>query len=106
MKFLVSNFTEDQLDRYAMYRRGAFPKATVKRIMQSITGSSSAGQNVIIAMSGVAKVFAGEVIEQALEDMSAAGESGQPMRPKHLREAVRKLRPKGFVPKYKKPCPF
>ena len=31
-------------------------QATVKRIMQSITGSSSAGQNVIIAMSGVAKV--------------------------------------------------
>ena len=25
-------------------------------------------------------MFAGEVIEQALEDMSAAGESGQPMR--------------------------
>ncbi len=26
MQFLVSNFTEDQLDRYAMYRRASFPK--------------------------------------------------------------------------------
>ena len=26
MKFLVSNFTEDQLDRYAMFRRSSFPK--------------------------------------------------------------------------------
>ena len=38
MQLLVSNFTEDQLDRYAMYRRAAFPKTTVKKIMQTITG--------------------------------------------------------------------
>eukprot|EP00088_Acartia_fossae_P039839 TRINITY_DN41469_c0_g1_i1.p1 TRINITY_DN41469_c0_g1~~TRINITY_DN41469_c0_g1_i1.p1 ORF type:complete len:210 (+),score=42.64 TRINITY_DN41469_c0_g1_i1:54-683(+) len=106
MKFLVSNFSEDQLDRYAMYRRAAFPKATIKRLIQNITGSTSVGQNVVIAMSGVAKVFAGEVIEKALSDMQAQGESGQPLRPKHLREAVRKLRTKGFMPKHKKQCPF
>jgi len=105
MQFLVSNFTEDQLDRYAMYRRAAFPKATIKRIMQTVTGSSSTGQNVIIAMSGIAKVFAGEVIEKALEDLAASGETG-PVRPKHLREAVRKLRAKGFMPKIRKERPF
>ncbi|XP_023339366.1 transcription initiation factor TFIID subunit 11-like [Eurytemora carolleeae] len=106
MQFLVSNFTEDQLDRYAMYRRASFPKATIKKIMQNITGSSSTGQNVIIAMAGIAKVFAGEVVEMALEDMGKSGEAGQPIRPKHLREAVRKLRTKGYMPKIKKQCPF
>ena len=80
MQFLVSNFTEDQLDRYAMYRRASFPKATIKRIMQGITGSSSVGQNVIIAMSGIAKVFAGEVVEMALEDMARNNEEGQSIR--------------------------
>ena len=34
----------------------SLPQASIKRIMQSITGSSSTGQNVIIAMSGIAKV--------------------------------------------------
>ncbi|KAK0161177.1 hypothetical protein PV327_009675 [Microctonus hyperodae] len=63
MQVLVSNFTEDQLDRYEMFRRAAFPKAAIKRIMQTITGCS-VSQNVVIAMSGIAKVFVGEIVEE------------------------------------------
>jgi len=106
MQLLVSSFTEDQLDRYAMYRRAALPKATIKKIMQNITGCS-VGHNVVIAMAGIAKVFAGEVVEEALNKMAESGEAGQPVRPKHLREAVRKMRAKGtYMPKHKKLCPF
>jgi len=106
MQLLVSSFSEDQLDRYAMYRRAALPKATIKKIMQTITGSS-VGQNVVIAMAGIAKVFAGEVVEDALNNMQAGGEGGHPVRPKHLREAIRKMRAKGtYMPKHKKKCPF
>ncbi|VVC45737.1 Hypothetical protein CINCED_3A020112 [Cinara cedri] len=96
MRVLVSKFTEKQLNRYEMFRRSVFPKSVFKKIIQTITGNS-VSQNVIIAMSGIAKVLVGEIVEEALDIMEAQGDSG-PLRPKHLREAIRQLRKSGTLP--------
>ena len=82
VRVLVSNFTEDQLNRYEMFRRVSFPKAAIKRVMQGVAGTS-VGHNVVIAMSGIAKVFAGEVVEAGLDYMEKTGEQVRMVKRSH-----------------------
>uniref|UniRef100_A0A6G1S910 Transcription initiation factor TFIID subunit 11 n=1 Tax=Aceria tosichella TaxID=561515 RepID=A0A6G1S910_9ACAR len=85
-----SKMTEEELNRYEMFRRSTFPKASIKRLMQTMTGAAMS-QNVVIAMSGMAKVFVGELVEEAIRIQARYGESG-PIEPKHIREAHRVLK--------------
>lgn len=85
-----SQLTEEELNRYEMFRRSTFPKASIKRLMQSISGST-VSPNVVIAMSGIAKVFVGELVVEAIKIQKRYGESG-PIEPKHLREAYRVIK--------------
>ncbi|XP_061369496.1 transcription initiation factor TFIID subunit 11 isoform X1 [Gastrolobium bilobum] len=96
MQAILSQFTEEQMSRYESFRRAGFQKANMKRILASITGTQKISVPMTIVVSGIAKMFVGEVVETARIVMKERKESG-PIRPCHLREAHRRLKLDGKV---------
>jgi transcription initiation factor TFIID subunit 11 len=97
LKTLLDTFTPEQLRRYECYRRSSFPKAAIKKLMSAASGQPSINPNLAIVMAGITKVFVGEMVETAKGVMEELKEDG-PVRPKHLREAHRRLKAQGKIP--------
>lgn len=104
LQVLVSNFSDEQLDRYEKYRRSAFSKVAIKRLMHTTTGTVPSS-NVVIAMAGIAKVFIGEIVEEGLEiqrrEKNNSEAKSTPLEPKHLREAYRRINSRSEYPQRK-----
>uniref|UniRef100_A0A7E4ZXV9 TAFII28 domain-containing protein n=1 Tax=Panagrellus redivivus TaxID=6233 RepID=A0A7E4ZXV9_PANRE len=87
---LLSNMDSDQLERYETMRRASFPKAAIRRLILQSTGCT-VSQHVVIAIAGMAKVFVGELVEEALDLKDAESSVEDPLQAKHLYAALEKL---------------
>ena len=87
--------TPEQLERFEHWKRSKFPREKMRRLMSEMIGSST--ERGAIVLSGVAKMFVGDLIESARERMTAAGESG-PIQPSHIRSAHRQAQRAGGAP--------
>ncbi|XP_042460931.1 transcription initiation factor TFIID subunit 11-like [Zingiber officinale] len=105
MQAILSQFTEEQMSRYESFRRSGFQKSNMRRLLTSITGSQKISIPMTIVVSGIAKMFVGELIETARIVMTERKESG-PIRPCHIREAYRRLKLEGKIPKRSVPRLF
>eukprot|EP00850_Spirogloea_muscicola_P008287 SM000044S15934 [mRNA] locus=s44:157888:158803:+ [translate_table: standard] len=104
MQAVLSKFTPEQMNRYECFRRSGFQRANMKRLVQAVAGTN-VNLQVAIVMSGIAKMFVGELVETGRIVMSERGESG-PIRPCHIREAYRRLRCSGKMPARGRPFLF
>ncbi|RKP18022.1 TAFII28-domain-containing protein [Rozella allomycis CSF55] len=95
MKYLLANMDDDQMKRYEVYRRSGFPKAAIRKFAQG-TLNQSANENTIVVLRGIAKVFVGEVIEEAKNVQNEELETGA-LTPSQIREAYRRLKKKGVI---------
>ena len=126
--FLYDLFNEEQIKRYEKYKSSSIEHdkknrslqklecPRIKKIVQNTLGEGvQIGNLVQIIMNGVAKIYAGELVEEAkrilVEEEGAKNENDNnekgllkkkryhsPIRPRHLREARRRMIKRGVLP--------
>ncbi|KAL6198715.1 hypothetical protein ACLB2K_028504 [Fragaria x ananassa] len=63
MQAILSRFSEEQMSRYESFRRAGFQKSNMKRLLASISGTPKISVPMTIVVSGIAKIFVGELVE-------------------------------------------
>ncbi|KAL2635756.1 hypothetical protein R1flu_007235 [Riccia fluitans] len=104
MQAVLNKFTTEQMSRYECYRRSGFQRANMRRILGFVAGSPISIPMTIV-MSGISKMFVGELVEIGRIVMTERGDVG-PIRPCHIREAYRRLKLEGKVPQRGRPPLF
>ncbi|KRH91781.1 Transcription initiation factor TFIID, subunit TAF11, partial [Pseudoloma neurophilia] len=95
---LVDQLSESELVQYESFRRSGFSKALIKKVVNSILGQAC-NPNFLIAISGISKVFVGEMVSKAKQIQKNWKQTG-PLLPSHIHEAYRQLY--GKMPNTKK----
>lgn len=79
MKLLVSHFDEQQMSRYAAFRRANVRRAAVRKYVSHLL-NQPISNNVAVVLAGMSKVLIGDVIELAREIQERKFEAeGRPM---------------------------
>lgn len=89
IKKAISEMDEFDLQRNETFRRSKFPKSAIKKLISSIIGQA-VNPNMVIAVAGLAKVFIGEMVEEAKKVQREMDDEGA-LLPSHFHEAYRRL---------------
>lgn len=85
----MKHLTEDELVRYGTFRRTGFNKPGIRKFVAQILGQTC-NPNFAIVLSGIAKVYVSELVEEAKKVQSSWGDT-QELLPSHIHEAYRRL---------------
>ena len=125
--YLSKLFNQEQSDRFDKYKESSIEHdkknrslqklecPRIKKVVQNLLGDIQIGNLVQIILNGVTKIYAGELVEEAKKimveedevknekDLSSNNLLGKkrynsPIRPRHLREARRRMIERGVLP--------
>ena len=119
-------FNDKQMERYAAYQSSSIENRKrqrgpnkidnprTKKIIQSVLGENVyVSDPVNVIMHAIAKIHAGELVEEAkkvlyleLEQENIKDGKPRPIKPRHLREARRRMLQNGSVPSFKPQDPL
>ena len=120
-------FNKEQSDRFDKYKESSIEHdkknrslqklecPNIKKVVQNLIGDAQIGNLVQIILNGVTKIYAGELVEEAKKIMVEEDEVNEkdknknkkllgnkrynsPIRPRHLREARRRMIERGVLP--------
>ncbi|KAG9288933.1 hypothetical protein G9A89_019555 [Geosiphon pyriformis] len=90
LRALLENFSEEQLQRYEVYRRSSLSKPNVKRLVGQVL-NQPCSPTMAFVIAGFTKVYIGEIIELAREVQKDWNQSGA-LTPEQLQEANRRYK--------------
>lgn len=96
MKLLLSSMTDEQRDRYEVVRRSRINPREMQKFLKDI-GYQPPIKSCRIILGSIAKLFAGELVEEARDIMKSSGSTG-PIQPRHLRKAAQNLKAQRKIP--------
>jgi hypothetical protein len=125
--YLSKLFNQEQSDRFDKYKESSIEHdkknrslqklecPNIKKVVQNLIGDVQIGNLVQIILNGVTKIYAGELVEEAKKIMVEEDEVNEkdknknkkllgnkrynsPIRPRHLREARRRMIERGVLP--------
>ncbi|KXZ46416.1 hypothetical protein GPECTOR_44g9 [Gonium pectorale] len=96
-KEVFDSLTEEQKNRYEVFMRSALPKPKMKKLMQAVLHNAQPAEKAVIAMCGIAKLFVGELVENARVAAAQEGYTG-PLLPRHIHRAYQQLAAVGKLP--------
>ncbi|KAJ2852926.1 transcription initiation factor TFIID subunit 11 [Coemansia erecta] len=94
---LWDQMSEEQQQRYGVYRRTALNKGSMKKLVSGIL-NQQVSSTLTFVVAGFAKVFVGEIVERAIQIQHDRGEDDGPLTPEHLREAYRLHKKESQIP--------
>ncbi|CUM64570.1 uncharacterized protein PRCAT00002177001 [Priceomyces carsonii] len=65
-RLIISNLSDDQMERFEAYRRMTVNKPSLKKVCGGVLGHSLP-QNLTVVLAGLSKLFLGEIITRAQE---------------------------------------